>query len=67
MSAPVTLDPSQEPLSKVSTTSSSPCPEGTTTELELAAIGALELDEENLPPMAAVATKKNKSSQGKIE
>jgi hypothetical protein len=68
MSASVTLDPSQEPLSKVSTISSSPCPEGTTTELELAAIGVLDFREENLPPVAADATEKSKiwPREGKV-
>jgi hypothetical protein len=65
MSAPVTFEPSQEPLSKTSTNSSSPYPEGTTAELELAAMEFLGLGDENLTPVAAEEREKIKSIQEK--
>jgi hypothetical protein len=40
---------------------------GTTIELELDAIGAFGHGEENLPPVAAVAMEKSRSSKGKKE
>lgn len=54
MSAAVTVDPSREPLSFVSITSSPPCLVGTTTELE-PAIGSLEPRDEYLPPVVSDA------------